>query len=140
MKNVLVLFFSLLLASATVVVARPSHDFHASIAEVKYNPQSRSFEVGVRYFTDDLAALLSKQEGKAVRIDKNPNTENLIARYTLQSFQLLGKSGNPMLSNYIGFENEGELTWVYMEIPASNFNIETLKVRYITLFDYFEDR
>ena len=138
MKKLFALVFFFL--QLFVASANPAHEFHASIAEVKYNPHSKSFEVGVRFFTEDLAAVLSKQAGTKIRIDKNPDTESLIAKYTSGSFQLVSQNGNPMMCNYIGFENEGELTWVYMEMPAANFNIETLNVRYISLFDYFADQ
>ena len=122
------------------VQANPTHEFHATLAEVRYNPSSNSFEVGIRYFTDDLAAVLTKQKGKPVAITHEAENEQLVAEYTMRRFEMRTDDGQSLLNNYLGFENEGELTWVYLEIPASNYNIATLNLRNMLLFDYFADQ
>ena len=139
MKKGLLFLFCWALA-LVMVQAAPAHNFHATLAEVRYNPASNSFEVGIRYFTDDLAAVLSKQQGKAVAINHTAEAEQLLAEYTMRRFELRSDNGTSLLNNYLGFENEGELTWVYVEIPAGSHELASLNVRNILLFDFFPDQ
>lgn len=46
------------------------HDFHTSLTEINYNSQSRSLELSVRVFTDDLElALTNFNKGQLVKIE-----------------------------------------------------------------------
>lgn len=52
--------FLLLLAFG---VARPAaaHDYHASIADVQFNPRTQTLQVAMRIFMDDLENILNRR-------------------------------------------------------------------------------
>ena len=130
------LFFGLLQA----VPARPAHEFHATITEVKYNPQTKHFETGIRFFTDDLAAVLSKEQDSKVKIDKTGQADPLIASYVLKRFQLQGPRNAVLQCNFLGTEIDEDLLWVYLELPLGNYPLNGLSVQNTILMDHFEDQ
>jgi hypothetical protein len=138
MKNLFFLlpFFFLSISA----FSRPVHEFHASIGDIKYNAESKAFEVALRMFTDDLSAALSKQLGTKLKVDPNGKTNEQIADYTMRRFGMIGVKNQPMQLNFVGVEVEDDVVWVYLEVPIGNFPLQSLKVRNTVLMDQYEDQ
>ncbi|NIK74367.1 hypothetical protein FHS56_001880 [Thermonema lapsum] len=119
------------------------HDFHASLADVRYNVESKHFEVALRVFTDDLEADLSKFTGKQIRYpkqgkDKSPDP--FLVAYLKERFYPVYK-GKPLNDiRYLGKENVVDVTWIYFEIPASDIRAEKLEWQYSVMLDLFDDQ
>lgn len=67
------------------------HDFHTSLTEINFNPKSKSLELSVRVFTDDLeTALTNFNKGKLVRIEDPESVVNpLIEQYIRKNLALV---------------------------------------------------
>lgn len=113
--SLILLFFNLLNPE---VPAESRHDFHTSLTEINYNPSSRSLEITIRVFTDDLENALTKHSGKKISINSTTKAEHdpLIEQYIHKHFALLSPGKENKKGSYIGRETEGDATWLYYEI------------------------
>jgi hypothetical protein len=94
------------------------HDFHTSLTEISFNPKSKSLELSVRVFTDDLeAALTSFNNGQLVRIEDAESVVNpLIEQYIRKNLALVSPDKKVKFGKFYGKEKESEATWLYLEI------------------------
>ncbi len=96
----------------------PLHDFHTSLAEVSYNTSSKSFEVSLRVFTDDLERALSEANNiKDLRLEKGKKYNDLIEKYLKEHFYLLSPKNQKEPITFYDKELEVDITWLYFEIP-----------------------
>ncbi|NBA87204.1 hypothetical protein GVN16_15635 [Emticicia sp. CRIBPO] len=95
------------------------HDFHTSLTEINYNPASKSLEITIRVFTDDLESALMKFGGKKVFINTTTKDKHdpLIEQYVSKHFALLSPQKELKKGEYLGRETEADATWLYYEIP-----------------------
>lgn len=115
------------------------HEFHSSLAEVHYNPASRSLEVSLRVFSDDLGTAVGKANNRTVKIDESTAHEALIRQYVTSHFALIdGKNARKPLT-WVGKEIAVDVTWLYFEIPVSE-DPNGMKLQNSMLFESFEDQ
>lgn len=115
--NVILFFFSL---SDAANSSGNRHDFHTSLTEINYNTTSKSLEITIRVFTDDLENALMKQSGgKKIFINSTTKEQHdpLIEQYITRHFVLVSPQKEIKKGTYIGRETEGDATWLYYEIP-----------------------
>ena len=76
-----------LLPAATISVALllGAHQFHFGHLDANWNSHSRALELVVRLHADDLEALLRKQQGRGLELDRDPEAERLACAYVLQT-------------------------------------------------------
>lgn len=108
------------------------HDFHSSISEVNFNESSKSFEISLRVFTDDLELALSRQNHKEVKIDKSNKHHSLIIAYLKEHFFLSNAKAQKYEMVFVGKELESDVTWLYFEIPVKNLRNMTLQNSILT--------
>ena len=138
MKYLSVLFLLLLCA------ANPQkHDFHASLADMQYNPRSKKLEVTLRVFTDDLENDLAKMNpGKTFVVDfaaKDKALDTDIKRYLEKHFFILGTEKS--LLDFIGREHDAEGITLYFEMtlptPAKG---QKMQIQNSIMLDLFDDQ
>lgn len=116
------------------------HAFHTSITRIDHNPKERSLEVSVRIFTDDLESALQKENNNQhFRVENNDKNDAFIEKYIRKTFKLSTPTGQLKPYTYVGKENEGDATWVYIEIPFSE-NPAGFKLQNTVLLDLFDDQ
>jgi len=98
------------------------HPFYVSVSELNYNAQSKSMEITVRCFADDLEeALRSENRGlkvDLVQVPRQPLTDSAIARYMRKHFGV--KADAAALSpNMVGAEMNDGYFWIYLEAPQA---------------------
>ena len=97
------------------------HPFFISLTEMRFNPQSKKFEIAQKIFWDDLEVALENEFREKVDF-LNPKDkaklENQIKTYLLKHNQLW-INGNPILLNYLGYEVEEDAAWFYLESSSS---------------------
>lgn len=99
------------------------HPFYVSMTEIEYNSRERKLEISVRIFTDDLEKALAKEcnckTDLKISALKEPMKE-LVKTYLEKHLQLL-PDGRALSFRFLGFENEEESTWSFLEadLPAS---------------------
>jgi len=79
-----------------------AHKFHESLTQLEYNRQTRSVEISIRLFADDLEAALSKRNGKSVRLDKTQDMESLTLDYLRHTFELKNGEGEAKQLAWVG--------------------------------------
>lgn len=121
-------------------VYREVHDFHTSLTEMRYNTKSKTFEISLRVFTDDLGKVLSAtNQNKKFLVENNDKNDPFIEAYVRKHFVVINPKNQRLIINYIGKEKEGEATWIYLEMPV-NESINGSKIQNNVLIDMFEDQ
>lgn len=107
------------------------HPFHISTAEMERNQKTGRFEVALKMQVFDLEQALSKQEQRAVNIEKDEDAPQLLTRYVETHFFLLDKQHlqldaeqpapiDPQLScskvHFVGHELKTNWLWIYFEV------------------------
>jgi hypothetical protein len=120
-----------------------AHEFHVSKTLVEHNAESKSLEISMHIFVDDLELALEKIGGKELRLgsDKeNPKAEELLVKYLNQQFQLL-VNGKSVKFSFIGKELSEDFlaVWCYLEVEGIT-NLNSLKVTNTVLTEMFPDQ
>ena len=133
------LSYGLAIGGILLLTTAFNHAFHTSITKIDHNAKQKSLEISIRVFTDDLESVLSRDNNKQhFRIENNDKNDAVIERYIRKTFKLIAK-GQAKTFDYIGKENEGEATWIYLEMPQ-NEALTGLKLHQNVLMDFFEDQ
>ena len=121
-------------------VHREVHDFHTSLTEMRYNAKSKTFEISLRVFTDDLEKVLSAtSQNRKFTLENNDKNDPLVEAYIRKHFVVVNPKNQKLNINYIGREKEGEATWIYLELPV-NESINGSKIQNDVLIDMFDDQ
>lgn len=117
------------------------HPFHVSVIEVTHNIPEKSLEISCKIFTDDFEKVLAKNYKAKVDLINPPNKsamDSLVKKY-LFSHLVIKVNGKPVTLSYVGFENENEAVYGYIEVvnvPAvSKADISTN-----IMYDQFDDQ
>ena len=112
-NKILLLALTLTLASFTV------HKYYISLIKVEYKKESKSVQITMRIFIDDLQQVLKKTYDKNIELEEN---NELIFRYVKDNFSV--KINNTKRSYlYLGKEYENDVVFLYLEVK----NIETIQ-------------
>lgn len=117
-----------------------AHDFHTSLTEMRYNAKSKTFEISLRVFTDDLQKVLSvMNQNKKFVLENNDKNDPFVEAYVKKHFVVTNPKNQKLNINFIGKEKEGDATWIYLEMPV-NESINGSKIQNNVLIDMFEDQ
>jgi len=97
----------------------PAHKFYASLAQADYNEESKSLEVAIRIFADDLELALTKRAGRAIYLDTTPEVGKLIRAYLQERFEVRDSTGKVAELKWVGMESSVDSMWVYVEAPLA---------------------
>jgi len=117
------------------------HPFHVGLTEIVYQPQSNTYQVSLKLFTDDLELALKEESGNIVDLldgEIDTRTDSLLFRYASTHFSI---SSNDLALDlrYVGSEKEYDVTWIYLE-SAEIPEINHLLVWNELLLEVFEDQ
>lgn len=107
-----------------------AHPFYVSICQVDYNNTNQSIEISIKTFADDL--LLGLENVGVTKIylgeeREDPKADQYIYDY-LQSKLQFNVNGEDYDFNFVGYEFENDVVWIYLEIV----NVKTLSEIEIT--------
>lgn len=139
MQTVLTLFLWSILRTA--VVSPVDHPFHVSVTEINHNMADKTLEVQCKFFTDDLEATLAgvystKADLSAAAM--HVAMDSLLGRYVPTRLQLT-VNGRPVRMNYLGFEQEKESVYVFLEVPNMTA-LQELGIKATFLYEKFTDQ
>ncbi len=115
------------------------HDFHSSLAEIHYNAASKSLEVSLRVFSDDLNAALTKASRRPIRVDQTTATDALIKQYLDKHFAFANAKNTRQPAVWVGKEIAVDVTWLYFEIPLTE-NLNGMRFENSLLCELYEDQ
>lgn len=93
------------------------HPFFVTVTDVNHNPKSKTIEISIKIFTDDLEKAILN-ENKTVLDITNPQNknraDNLIALYLQKHLKVvLNNKFYPI--NFVGYQITNEAVWCYLE-------------------------
>ena len=94
------------------------HPFHVSVIEINHNAVDKTLEISCKIFTDDFEKTLAKNYNTKVDLINPPDKnamDTLVKKY-LYSHLSIKANGKPVTLNYIGFENDKEAAYGYIEV------------------------
>lgn len=116
-----------------------AHKFYTSLTEVELNRETRSLEITMRVFADDLENALSKRAGTRVYLDKTPGVDRQILAYVNDSFELKNKNGQAKRLIWVGKEVKVDAVWLYIEAPMPE-GLDGAQLRNRLLFEMFAEQ
>ncbi len=135
MNTLIIKFSTLQLLSWSLLLFTVSgfgHPFYVSICQIDHNADSSSFEITLRFFTDDLETVLEQDNAEKLHLGsgkESKNADGLISNYIRSKFKL-ALNDQPQQIEYLGKEVELEVTWCFLEIKGVT---EVQKVGIISL-------
>jgi hypothetical protein len=130
---------TVLLALLAAAPAARAHKFHASLANVDYNAETKTAEISFRLFADDLEASLSRRAGSHVRIGLTDGAERLAHEYVASAFTLRDASGAPLRLEWVGLETQTDVVWIYVQ-AAAPAGLDGVAIDDRLFFDQFDDQ
>ena len=117
------------------------HPFHVSVIEINRNVADKTLEISCKIFTDDFEKVLTKDYKTKVDLINPPNKaamDSLIKKY-LFSHLSIQVNGKPVLLSYVGFENQSEAAYGYIEVNNIS-SVNKLEVATNIMYDMFDDQ
>jgi hypothetical protein len=104
--------------AALLAPGAAAHKFHASLVEVDLNRETGRVEIGMRLFSDDLEAALTRKHGRKVRLDATEDAGALVLGYLREQFVIRDATGATLELAWVGMEARVDEAWVYVEAKA----------------------
>ncbi len=122
-------FFGFVFAMAVLSINNvdAAHPFHVSNAEIEYNSKTKSFEIALCMWAEDIEAHFRAATNKPFDLDKIKNRDQLLADYIDERFTIADANRKVGRLNWVGHELEKRKVWVYFEIKIDsphNYTIE----------------
>ena len=116
------------------------HDFHFSRTKAHYNSETQTLQMSMNVFTDDLELAVRTCGHEALKIDVETNsvTDSLLSIYVLSKFRA-SHAGLPLDMEWIGYECDYDVTYVYVESEAFSLD-STLLIDQTLLMEIFDDQ
>ena len=129
--------------AVVLIAAQPPgfHPFHVSVIEVNHNVGDKTLEISCKIFTDDFEKVLTKNYKTKVDLINSPNKpamDSLVKKY-LFSHLSIQINGKPVSFSYVGFENESEAAYGYIEV-SNIASVSKLEIAANVMYDMFDDQ
>lgn len=128
--------------SWALFAAVPAHDFHYSRTDLRWNPESSTWQVEIRVFTDDLElALMPQQADKPLNLGDDLEAEGVDASIENWTHNHCNMTANDkrIALKYLGKEVDYDITYLFLE-SGMEAPPQTLVLEWRLLFDEFEDQ
>jgi hypothetical protein len=135
----------LCLALAFVALAIPAargvsaHKFHTSFAEADYNAETKSLEITLRTFPDDLENAIRKRGGKRVSPDDKKAFGAQVFAYLQEAFQVKTAKGEAAKLSWVGMDAGVDSAWLYFEAALPE-GVEGAQLSQQFLCDLYDDQ
>jgi hypothetical protein len=117
------------------------HPIHISTTEIEHNVTDKTLEITSKIFWDDFESILSKNNKTKIDLTNEKSladNNKWVFEYVKNHLQLQA-DGKAAVLNYVGFEKEDVVIYVYLEVK----DIATVKKLSITnsiMHDMFDDQ
>lgn len=132
---------SILLLLVIPLLSFSAHKYYLSLTQIEYNQESKSLEIIINVFMDDIELALNKDYNIDMQLTTKLELENCDEYFSkyLKDKLHFKLQNEEFAFNYLGKEYEGDLVYFYLEIP----NVDTpqpLEVHNQILLQHFEDQ
>ncbi|WP_233555641.1 DUF6702 family protein [Pontibacter oryzae] len=136
-------FLTILFALSLIIVVRPvfAHEYHASIADVRFNPRTQSLEVAIKVFMDDLEDALTKRNKSKVTYSNNSEqVKKYLAEYLQANLSFEVEKGKLLAQHFVGSEEDADVVWMYVEVPVKQATLPQLYVKNAIITELYADQ
>jgi hypothetical protein len=117
------------------------HPMHVTVTEVEYDQSSKSIEMSIHVFWDDIERHIRriKNDDQLDLMGASQEGRDQLLKTYLGAQVKLNINERQYTPSYLGHEVEGEAIWVFMEVS----NVKKLKVLEVSntiLFDIYNDQ
>lgn len=117
------------------------HKYYLSLTQIEYNQESKSLEIIINVFMDDIELALNKDNNINLQLTTKlelENSDDYFRKYLKDKLHF--KIDHTELAfDYLGKEYEGDLVYFYLEIPNVE-NPQPLEIHNQILLQHFEDQ
>jgi hypothetical protein len=117
------------------------HPLHVSVLEIEHNAADKTLEISCRIFTDDFEKILAKNYKAKTDLINPPNKaamDTLIKKYILSHLSIKA-DGRLVGFHYLGFENETEAVYSYIEVEKIT-TVKKIEISTNIMHDMFDDQ
>ena len=141
MKTKLTPMHKLIVLAVILSIMGFKHPMHVTVTEVEFDKTSRTVEMSMHVFSDDLEKYLKlierDEELDITELSMEAKDQLLNAYFVEQvSLKINGKDFTP---SYLGHKVEGDAIWVFLEVQNIK-KIKILEITNTTLFDLYDDQ
>jgi hypothetical protein len=120
----------------------PAHKFYFSLTAIKVNSDNKNAAISCKLFTEDLEEILYLKT--KLKFDLSKSLESKTANDAIFNYVnenlLISQQNKKMPLKFIGFELEGDVTWVFIEAPMNSSKIKTLTITNTLLCDLTQEQ
>ena len=141
-SNKLKTIFLLMFISMQIYSFAPAHKYYFSLTEIKANTFSKTISISTKLFIDDLENVLQKNNHTKFDLSKSNDdkaVQNEVFKYINSHLKIYLDEKNISL-NFVGFETENEVVWVYLESKISHKEFKNTKIINSILYDFSDDQ
>jgi hypothetical protein len=96
-----------------------THPFYVSVTEIRHNPGAGTLEMAQRVFRDDLEGAMEKVMNEKVSFHRSNEKLSDALRMYLQTHYKIKINGKAVPLDYLGYEMEEDVIWLYMEVRSA---------------------
>lgn len=138
------LLLAFLLITPPIFKNKSKHPLHVSTTEINYNVKNKQLEITCKIFTDDFETALTKASTYGTKkIDLiAPAAHKAMDEYVknyLNTNLIFKVNGKFLIPTYLGFEQDNEVTNVYLELD-NVLTLQNLSLSNSILFNLFDDQ
>jgi hypothetical protein len=135
------LCFALAFAALTLPAGHraSAHKFHTSFAEADYDAETRSLQITLRTFPDDLETAVRRRGGKRVSPDDKKAFGAQVFAYLQETFRLKTAKGEAAKLSWVGMEAGTDSAWLYFEAALPE-GVEGAQLSQQFLCDLYDDQ
>jgi hypothetical protein len=116
-----------------------AHKFHTSFAEADYDAETRSLQITLRTFPDDLESAVRRRGGKRVSPDDKRAFGAQVFAYLQETFRLKTAKGEAAQLSWVGMDAGVDSAWLYFEAPMPE-GVEGAQLSQQFLCDLYDDQ
>jgi len=120
--------------------ARPAaHPLHSTLTEVVFRRETRTVEVTMRIFAEDLGAAVARRAARPGATSATSATSDAAAlAYVSVTFAITDERGRRLPLQWRGSRRQGDLLWISLSAPAST--LAGLRVQSSVLCELYDDQ
>ena len=125
-------------------IVSSTHDTHFSKSTIDYNEKTKTLQVVINVFTDDLELAIERShEGLDLEIgseNQHELTDSLVADYSISQIYFT-KNKEKVKVSYIGFEYDYDICYLYIESDTLSFEqFDEVQIGVHLFFDVYDDQ
>ena len=127
---------------ASLAIMGWSHEYYVSIFTINHNSEENRLEASVKVFRDDLETVLGSQSYEPIFMENEESKDlidQLLADYLSRAIEIQDKDGNDKPIEYLGFENEKDVTFIYFQV-SDFMDCQRMKLKNKWFLETFSDQ